>query len=330
VAETPTFHVHDGALCVGTVRTNQPADPRRRSWGPGFASPDWETYNRLIDALEKRGFRFERDPRIVKHYPVLADKHHLGQVETPQGTLYVASETYPAGCKFEFFQEVVTVNPNGGRYDFDRVAKMPYLIRLKFKGSLAALCDHLSARGFRSRQKLSTPVLDTPIGHRLRVTDGTAEPDTLNAISWGARLYFNEAWNSESDVRGGAHRFHRGADGWPSDSGLRSSNPRHGRDGQLIQHGETRWIRDRKGYLRRGRVFGGINGMWVLIYGPGPRDHTQVSAGELFGSPKGLPRKAHPRPRKLTDVLAAAIKAEDFERAIILRDLVRARLEQAA
>jgi hypothetical protein len=270
----------------------------------GLHRPDWETYNRITKVLEAAGLRFQRDPRVAELYPSIAGNYHLGR----WGDLQVASEIYPMGCKFEFFQDIVTENRHGGRYDFDRVAKMPYLVRKKFELCLRAVRQHLTGRGFVEHVKIDSP-----------------NPDPL--------AYFNGSWDGEYERRRGTHRFKRDETGWPSreEIGLACWGGAHDRNGVELRHGDLRYFRDHKGYLRRGRVYGGINGMWLVVYGSGRRDHTHLQCRELFlCNPASVPRKRHPRPTPLDKILNQAVGRQDFERAIVLRDLLATQQTRAA
>jgi hypothetical protein len=86
-----------------------------------------------------------------------------------------------------------------------------------------------------------------------------------------------------------------------------------------------RYFRTHRGHLMRGRCYGGINGRWMVIFGPGLRDHTHVSNWELFlCDPRVAPRRLHPHgAQRLADALAKAVEAQEFERAIVLRDTLR-------
>lgn len=83
-----------------------------------------------------------------------------------------------------------------------------------------------------------------------------------------------------------------------------------------------RYFRDDAGRLMRGRCYGGINGMWTVIFGPGPRDHTSMHCARLFEcNPRELPRRLHPKSKqRLQAQLAKAVERQDFERAIPMRD----------
>jgi hypothetical protein len=297
---TGIFWIFDSTLCVGSQPTKK---DQIGSW-----LPDWANHARLLRVLKALRFSIEDDPKIVKNYRSLRKYHRIAR----SGDLFAHCETYPAGSNFEFYQEIVKENPNGGRYDFGKVGKMPYLIRKRFERAIAALRADLLAHGFTERTKVTSPI-----------------PDPL--------AYFNGHWDGEYERKRGVHRFERDETGWPSAKELGLRN-RTDRDGAELTHGALRYARDHKGYLLRGTVYGGINGRWLLIYGPGHRDYTHVSAHELFTcSPAAVPRKTHPNPEdgrrraaeKVRREMAAAVKVENFEVAARLRDEAR-RIESHA
>jgi hypothetical protein len=258
---------------------------------------DWETFNRIKDVLEAKGFAWQRDPKVVELWPSLAKSHWLGQRATPGGVLYVNAEVYPMGSKFEFYQEIVTVNHHGGRYDFDQLSKMPYLIRKAFEGARRTMSAHLISRGFVFDTKPESP-----------------NPDPL--------AYFNATWDGVYERRRGEHRFVRDESGWPAPKELASWNSQ---DPDPITHGEVLYFRDRGGRLARGKAYGGINGMWLVVYGPGPRDYTQLSRHELFRcSPATEPRRVARNPRAAVDRrLKLAVSEERFEDAARFRDAMK-------
>lgn len=260
-----SFKIHDATLCV----YSESGRADKRPWCT-WQSPDWETFNRLLKTLEGVGFQIGRDPQIEERYPSLGRYHRYGAWRA----LEVNAETYPTGCRFEFFQNVVTVNPNGGRYDFDRREKMPYLIGKQFELAMRRIREYLLSRGFTEITKVSSAV-----------------PDAL--------AYFNDTWDGTYEKARGTHRFKRGDDGWPL---LTELNHGANLDADRLPfwHGDVMLARDWKGYLRRGRVYGGINGRWIMVYGPGSRDVTHYSHWELFRteSARANGRKVHPAAEK--------------------------------
>lgn len=313
VKETVSFRLYDTTLQVSTT-----ANPS----AGGERAPDWKTFNRLLRVLRGKGFTVGRDPWFNK-FPSQAKFHRLVSTSTPHGELYATCEAGQNGCTIEFFQEVNHDNRNGGRFDFDKRKKMPYLIRKKFEGALKSMTSDLIARGFILDQKIDTATCALAVAHRLNVVEGKAAPLSASDLSAAALTFFNDKWDGVYERSRGTHRFHRDASGWPSERELTSyGSGNRDRDGHLIGHGETRLFRDRRGYIARGRVYGGINGMWMTVYGPGEHDVTHLSSKELFsGDPRLMPRRLK-KPKSLTVALAEAVERQDFERAIVLRDLI--------
>jgi hypothetical protein len=270
---------------------------------------DRETFNGIKRVLRRKGFTIFMDPEVRRRHPMIAKDHYVGSRPTPHGLLQFVAETYPTGCKFEFYQEIVRQNPNGGRYDFDKRRKMPFLVGKGFELAVAAIGRYLLARGF------------------------VAHPGKLDSANPDPLAYFNSHWDTDSDRRRGAHRFERDASGWPAASVL-ADYQRRDAGGSVLQHGCVRYFRDVRGYLARGRCYGGINGMWLVVYGPGRCDFTHLSARELAtwahvtrnGTPKRrVVRNAAARLEKLINVAAAK---QDFEAAIRYRDALQ-RLKRA-
>lgn len=277
-----TYRLHDTSINVAS-RTNE-VEPHL-----GWTKPDYKTLSAVIRALKAKGFTFTTDPRIDnEHYRTLNKYHRMGRRQTPSGDLFVATEAHPAGLTFEFFQNVVMVNRNGGRYDFDKRDKMPYLIGKAYEVALRAALDALDDAGFSFQAAR----------HRL-------DP----------KGYFEG-------------RYSDGPDGWPSTEQLGGKSWRiTDAGGRLIQSGETRLFRDFDGRVRRGRCYGGINGMWLVTFGPGRGDLRQLSSYKLFeGDPSAMPRRAIPRLTaisRLRRLLDDAVRAQEFERAIRFRDALR-------
>lgn len=288
-----SFHIFDTSLCVSAFVGRK---DRIQMW-----SPDWETFNRLVLAITAAGFVFDDDPYYDGRYKCLSKYHRLGHRETAHGTCYVTAETYPAGCKFTFYQEVVTTNRNGGRYDFDKRQKMPYLIGKAFERAIITARAHLLAQGFTETAKVAS-----------------ANPDPL--------AYFNDKWDGESEKSRGVHRFKRGADGWPDHCELAGSRWNTRSDPPFVEHGSVWYFRHHNGYLMRGRAYGGINAMWLVVYGPGKSDYTHVHRDALFQcQPSTVPRRLVAQPHKrVSRLLEKAVETQDFERAIVLRDVLKA------
>lgn len=206
--------------------------------------------------------------------------------------------------ELDFFQNVnaPTRPDHGGRYEFNQEELMPYLMRLEME---------------RARRSIREYLLNVFTGYEF-------EPPKVASPNPDPLAYFNDHWDGEYEKRRGTHRFRRGDDGWPSVDEI-SSWDRKDKDGMPLNHGDVRWLRDRKGRLMRGRVYGGINGMWMFVYGPDRRDHTHENAKRFFTyRPDETPRKfieSTLRHKRLEHELAKAVETMNFERAAVLRDI---------
>jgi len=245
------------------------------------------------DLIERYGLNFARRDRYCR-----------------KGDLHAHLSVGGRHIELNIWQELHNVsNPNGGRYDYDKEHRMPYLLRLQMEHTRRRIRDYL-----------------------VNIFDGYAfAPPKISSPNPDALAYFNAQWDSEHDTRRGSHRFERGADGWPSYAAL-SSWDRRDADGIPLRHGDVRCMRDSHGRLRRGRVYGGINGQWFMVYGPGARDYSHHSARSFFSHAPGMPRKQvteQCRARRLESELERAVKARNYERAAVLRDVMGLRVEMA-
>jgi hypothetical protein len=268
-----------------------------------------QVFARIVQQLNRLGWECVQPP--INDHDV---KHYGGDVarwaserrrNCRKGDLFGELEISGCCIKFEMWQSVNTPNrpDHGGRYEPNLEAVMPYVLRLEMERTRRKIRDYLC--NVFTEYRFEPPKIASP------------NPDPL--------AYFNDGWDSEHEKRRGVHRFRRGADGWPSDEELASWD-RKDKDGAPLKHGDIRWTRDSNGRLLRGRVYGGINGMWMFVYGPGRRDYTQQHAKQFFTYRAGeTPAKAvdeRTRLKRLESELAKAVKAMNFERAAVLRDVI--------
>ncbi|MDR0269598.1 hypothetical protein [Paenibacillus sp.] len=101
-------------------------------------------FMRVLDMMKGRGFVIGSDPRIDRDYPSLSKDHFAGS----KGELLFVGEKYNCGAKIEFYQEINTVNRSGGRYDFDKFEKMPYLLQKRFLVECKYIEQFLEEEGF--------------------------------------------------------------------------------------------------------------------------------------------------------------------------------------
>jgi hypothetical protein len=242
--------------------------------------------------FRRSGFIVTKDPRIEEHYKSLSRYHRLAS----HGDLWATIEYGGRCASVEFFQEIVKENPHGGRYDFGKRDKMPYLIRLRFEWMRRKIVAMLESKGY-----VHTPE---------KFTNYHADP--LRA--------FNDSWDGDYEKSRGTHRFPRGEDGWPTDAELNLWTRLDG-NGVKVSNGEIRYTLV-NGRAERCKVYGGINGMWTAANGPSWRSMHAVNVGRLLSTFPGRGRHfddAYRRKRVLQS-LDKAIRNRNFKRAASISD----------
>lgn len=93
------------------------------------------------------------------------------------------------------------------------------------------------------------------------------------------------------------------------------------RDGKPIGIGCLKHARSKSGRLLYGRAFPFLNGNWLFVFG---KDHLICHAKKLFDAGPNEPRKLYAERRaRLYAEKLRAINCEEFERAALLRDIMR-------
>lgn len=284
------------------------ADAYLSIWEEGISTRCWDTtqaweqqfkhdvFKRIVQTLRRLGWTVG-----PQHYISTDNNNRFCQKGDLKGDLQLSGRS----IAFQMFQSVncPTRADHEGRYESNKTALMPYLMRLELQRTRDRIRDYLC-----------------------NVFDGyTFNPPKISSPNPDPLAYFNDSWDSQYDKARGKHRFNRGPDGWP-DAKEVGSWDRKDSDGTLLDHGDVRWLRARDGRLQRGRVYGGINGMWMFVYGPGQRDHTSESAKAFFTyRPGETPAKLidlKRRRARLEAEMVTATKAMSFERAAVLRDVL--------
>ncbi|WP_342512819.1 hypothetical protein MKY34_19770 [Sporosarcina sp. FSL K6-1522] len=195
--------------------------------------------NKIFELLKQRGFIIQTDREILERYPILADTHWEGA----KGDLLFKSEIYPAGFNIEFYQEVNIENRNGGYYDFDKLAKMPYLVRCEFLITKKYISQLIEQEGFQNIGEPSFKYAMDKVMHEIKscchYKEGKELPD-----------YEIPKYNSKD------------------------------KDDKRIRNGQLKYFRDRKGRLQRGRVYHNINNMWWVVLNR--FDFRNIASFELF------------------------------------------------
>lgn len=256
-------------------------------------------WHRILNALAAAGYQVGRDPRIEKSYPTLGKTHRYGR----HGHLEFKSDINDwqrfgqdkrgigGGFEFKFFQNLVVKNKAGGEYDFSKLQKMPFLVRMRYQHALRLFVRMLDAEGFSNE---SDP-------------DRTRVP-ALDQIRHGQK----NSWHCKVDPI---------TEWQPSDA---SQYNWKDADGNRLRPGHVRYFYHYSGHLMRATVYYSLNNMWYAVVGP--RTVHSVCCNHFFAWRPGLTRRKPVDPvQKVEAALARAVKALDFERAIVCRNWLQAR-----
>lgn len=235
--------------------------------------------NTIFEKLKLRGFTVQTDQHILKEYPTLSSTHWEGK----KGDLLFKSEIYPSGFKFEFYQEINTVNSSGGQYDFNKYELMPYLVRCQYILTRKYICELLDEYGYTNK----------------------AEPPSKNALD-----------KVMKKIKGSSH-YEKGKE--LPEFELESYNATD-KDGNQLYNGQVKYFRDRKGRLMRGTIYHNINNMWWVIINK--FEYTNKACFEFFDfkvehlSKRRIQNKVMPQ-RIRIDKLREKFKTLNFDYSLL-------------
>lgn len=111
-----------------------------------------EVLHAVTEHLECRGFQMGPDAETEKHFRSLSKDHREGR----HGELQVKVRLSGRHLEIQFFQNVVTENPNGGYYDFSKLTKMRRASNELWVRCLARMCGlvrFLASLGYELQEK---------------------------------------------------------------------------------------------------------------------------------------------------------------------------------
>ncbi len=259
-----TFNVYESS--VGIWRTS--------------TAEDWETYEAIRMMMVRDGFSFHQDPHTKKYYRSIARMHHCGN----KGDLHFFSKICGRHIEIEFYEDVIRDNKNGGRYHFDKLAKMPYLRRLKALLALRKITAFLTTAGYTDQSK----------------------------------RYSNDALENVMQRRKEIMNFQR-ANFY---EGPREAYNATDADGRMLADGQVRYFWTSNGRLGRGVVYHNLNNMWWVVCNG--THFTNQASFRLFQWGPEMGRKRQASQNQIEHHLAKLVKAEKYESAIVLRNQLRA------
>ena len=214
-------------------------------------------FHRCLNMLRDEGFTIQQDPGVAE---CIRRDYWIGR----RGDLEVYGRKYPNGFEIFFFQNVFHENPHGGRYDFDKLEKMPYIIRLQYQKYMKRLVDLLETLA--------------DVENRTEPRPKTAE----ERIKVDLVYHWHHYKNMDFDLHD--------LDGTAPDP--KYAGP-HGLDKnkKVIRNGDMKYFRHHwNGYLMRGRVYYRANMHWWAIIND--REAVLVDNWDLFDDfPSGDPAR---------------------------------------
>jgi hypothetical protein len=247
-------------------------------------------FDPIIRHLRATGWTVGQDPKILKHYRCLRSGHRYAR----KGALEASLEMSGRHIQFKMFQNVANVsNRHGGKYDFDKLQRMPYLLRMQ---CLATMRDMVAMLRDAHGYEIDVP---SPCVSELGPTGVTAME------------YLDDSYARccHTDKELGRPHY--------TDYNRKSA------DGRLLEHGQTVWVTDRRGRWLRGTAYYNLNNMWWVVL-----DRYQVrnvSSCEIHTAPPADPRArvmTRDRRARLEDELSRAVRSMDFGRAQTLRKVL--------
>jgi len=288
-----TFAIYDTRMNY-TNNTDRGTDTSRGWLRKKFLH--YSYFYKILHTLEREGFAVEQDPETRARYKSIAKDHWYGR----RRDLEFVARKYPNGFEIEFFQNAVHENPNGGRYDFDKLEKMPYLIRLQYTKYMGIVVETL-------KSLVEVKDITKPVGK-------TAEEKIVIDLSCN----FWMLPDKDFDI----HKLD-GTDpgegyGWGGYPGKTKD-----RDGKLVKNGDIKYFRHWwTGYLMRGRVYYRANQQFWAITDQNNVELVQ-HANMMFDPTQedySCPRKAQNRaPEEYKKRRAAIDETKDKELIAELR-----------
>ncbi len=208
-------------------------------------NPHWENFKDLMLFLGSIGFYVSEDKELKKKFPSLNETRRAGGFDD----LRFKAEYAPNCFKIEFYQDVFHVNSHGGFYDFDKYEKMPYLIQKRYDWTKEKLLKYFEKCGY--------------------------------SIEFQTNTYKGEAFIIRDYIRNWHHPQKewfslKAVDGQTAEYEMNGTD----RDGNILRNGETKYFRDRSGYLLRGKAYHNINNMWWVLLADG--QVKNVACFDLF------------------------------------------------
>ncbi len=281
------------SICSGEGREAWRA-PQIHLWDDRMLSlKSPEAFTVVVRALRRCGFRVHKDRDIQRHHRVLSPGHRAG--ETGRARVKVAHHGRHLEVGFYADPNPTHRYPEHGDHVFEH---LPYLDAVRLRWAIASCAAALRALGIADATVPSLSPL-SQAEYRERTSGHWCAGDVS--------IFDRPRW--WSGHMGGSYYRECRVDA----------------DGVDLYDGAWRAFYDYRGRLGYGRVFATLNGAWM---GVTPEEVLpNLSHVDIFTPRPGVrPPRFHPRRarERLERVLDKWVEAQEFERAIPVRDLLRA------
>lgn len=297
INRTGTVHFGDASLSVWEEGlSTRMSHKERDAWELAFKR---EVFARIVQQLNRLGWTVDQpaiNPHDVKHYGGLVARWATERRRNcSKGDLKGELEISGRTIKFEMWQGVNTPTrpDHGGRYEHDKEGCMPYLLRLEMERTRRRIRDYLCNvfTGYTFEPPREPPMglmgltAEEKAAHNRRTT-GHYKPELDHAV-------------------------------------IHSKENARALDGGTIEHGGRVWALDHKGRVVTGTAYYSLNNRWQIV--TGRYGLTYAGTESIFTSPPDnlrMKRNARERRRRLEGELAKAVKAMNFRRAEVLKNIL--------
>lgn len=259
--------------------------PAEKEWGRQFKR---DVFARIVQTLRRIGWTVGPWDK-ADQYQALALKHRTCSKGDLKGELDVSGRC----IQFKMWQDVTpSENKNGCRHDFGKEARMPYLLRIEMERTRCRIRDYLLNVMTDYSFEPSAPVIG---------------PNGATALEYAIHSQRTSCHYVE---RLGRANFNSHENGFTHDD-------------VAIENGSKVYAITSAGRVAYGSAYYSLNGRWMVVTGKHGiewADHRELYAA-CPGDPR-VKRNAPQRRSRLERELAKAIKAMNFERAAVLRDIL--------
>lgn len=264
----------------------------------GAAWEQWErnfkhqVFKRIIQKLNRLGWKCVIPEEKLTNYSLSFARNYR---YCTKGDLKADLGLQGRHIEIKFFQSVNTPTrpDHEGRYEHNKEAIMPYLLKLEME---------------RTRRQITNYLCNVFTGYIVQERDPEMGFLGVTALEW-IQNHTRKCWHFKKDI------------GRRSGEDIPGNN--RSADNLTVKHGKKVWITDYNGRIRTGIAYYNINNMWWVI--TGKYERFNKSSFQIFvKQPKDLRAKLNHKLRamRLNQLLKQSIEDMNFEKAAILRDIL--------